>query len=672
MACTTTTAMYLNISTQICATVSTTDRIGNDIYVTGLFNVDQTSTYNLDAIYAKVDGYTNPVIVKQRNTNTGYEAFSFNFSDSSAGTRTFTCTFYVGNSAGTQVGNTASVSFSVSYPAAGSAPSNGYINGLESYWDKNEQLVVIHTTAAGCNTGGLALSELSLKFGITPYTDSGWPDASTHATYAIANGAAKWVSNNTTKAGGTLSIIGNKQYYTGIFASNSVGVYRYKTADGAPVLVTVPPVTVVWINNANNSPTTKQIGVWFPTNGGYYTQTFQYRLNGGSWTNGTTKTGGTSETKYVNLTGLTPHTAYIVETRVTTTAGITVGPTVSFMTPASGKMNFYGSVSNLANHINKFYGLPDGKNWFLAPSPSGGAYTRNGDTDFTVSATKASGTATNFYTIELALKPNTTYEFNCKKTITGTTFNKTGGVRVNLENEWTDQWDDDGFMWITTGATGRLKLGFYLWYNAGTATGMTTVRWYDVCVRPMEATYQAMGYTPYNGILSKNWYNYKYLANQASGAITAGAYPWGFHINGGPQTSGSDKRIFLGTMTIPAGTYTMRVEYIGGSCNASFWVYQDQTWTRPFTNIFNVSSSNPVQTVTFTTTATATYHIAAYATNNTISFSNYYFRVSVASGSTAMDFEPYTGVNPGAQKICKIYGSVNGVAKPFFIRHVHE
>ena len=557
-------------------------------------------------------------------------------------------------------------------PAQGSAPSNGYINNLESYWSPNEQQIVLHTTSAGCNTGGLTLSELSLKFGITPYTDSGWPDASTHATYTITNGGEKWVSNNTARAGGTLSIIGNKQYYSGIYAANSAGSYRFKTVNGAPSIITVPPATDVWINNSNNSPTTKQIGVWFPANGGYYTQTFQYRLNGGSWTNGTTKTGGTSETKYVNLTGLTPHTAYIVETRVTTTAGTTVCPTVSFMTPASGDMEFYGSVSNLTEHINKFYCLPGGPNHFLAPSPSGGAYTRNGDTDFTVSATKASGTATDFYTIELALKPNTQYWFSCKKSITGTTFNYTGRVRLNLENSWTDQWDDNGIIGITTGATGRLKLGFYLWWNAGTATGTTTVRWYDVCVRPAEAQNAFLGYVPYNGVLSKNWYNYYYLANQASESITAGVYPWGFHINGGPQTSGSDKRIFLGTMTIPAGTYTMKVEYIGGSCNASFWVYQDQTWTRPFTNTFNVSSSNPVQTVTFTTTATATYHIATYATNNTISFSNYYFRVSVASGSTAMDFEPYTGFIPGAQKICKIYGSVNGVAKPFFIRHVHE
>lgn len=354
MACTTTTAMYLNISTQICATVSTTDRVGNDIYVTGLFNVDQTSPYNLDAIYAKVDGYTNPVIVKQRNTNTGYEAFSFNFTDSSAGTRTFTCTFYVGNSAGTQVGNTASVSFSVSYPAAGSAPSNGYINNLSSYWGISDQAIVIHSTSVGCNSGGLTLSEMQVKFGTTPYTDSGWPDASTHATFAISNGQEVWCTDRY-RTSGTLSIIGNKQYYSGIYAANSAGSYRYKTADGAPTIVTVPPQVDVWINNANNSPTTKQIGVWFRANGGYYTQTFQYRINGGSWVNGTTKTGGTAETKYVNLTGLTPHTAYTVETRVTTTAGTTVGPTVSFMTP-NDTDNLYGSTSGLATHINALYG----------------------------------------------------------------------------------------------------------------------------------------------------------------------------------------------------------------------------------------------------------------------------------------------------------------------------
>ena len=567
----------------------------------------------------------------------------------------------------------------ITLSAQGSTPSNGYITDIQSYWSQSEQLVVIYTPSAGCSDGGLSLTSLQLKLGITPYTDSGWPDESTHATYNISNGAAKWMSNSAYKAGGTLSIIGNKQYYTGIYAANSAGAYRYKTAAGAPSLVTVPPVCDVWITNVNNTPTTKQIGVWFPNNGGYYTQTFQYRVNGGSWVNGTTKTGTGNETKYVNITGLTPHTACIVETRVTTTAGTTTGPTVCFMTPASGTMNLYGSVSSAATHINKLYCRPGSANWFnkngTRAAYSACTYAVNGEEITLTGNTNNSG-----YKWYMVVVKGTDALIGKKITVSFdmcTVGSHTSDIRIFWGNS-----TDTGYTSLVAGTdnivttsgqtehitktftlpsrpsgSGSLLLAFYS--NVSSAASAVT-KFSNVMVKLGEDS----DFIPYNGTpTSINYYDLGgYLVNQTSFTVTtSGAC---YTVNG---SNTGEKRVFIGTATLPAGTYTLKHEWLSGTINCTMYMYQDQTWTRPFTNELSVSSSTPTKTVTFTTTATATYHFAIYTYQDRVA-DNYTARVSLFKGSTAYDFAAYTNY-PGALPVCKLYGSVNGKAKLIFARH---
>lgn len=51
-----------------------------------------------------------------------------------------------------------------------------------------------------------------------------------------------------------------------------------------------------------------------------------------------------------------------------------------------------------------------------------------------------------------------------------------------------------------------------------------------------------------------------------------------------------------------------------------------------------------------------------------------YKNVMFETGNTEHYYEKWSGIpgSTGATPICKLYGSVNGVAKPIFIRHVHE
>ena len=245
---------------------------------------------------------------------------------------------------------------SVYIPPQGSAPSQGHIDNPSSYWDATNQAIVIYSPNVGCNDGGLALTADHLKVATIPYTDSGFPDPSTQATFYIANNSAVWATDGN-RAEGSLSIIGNKFYYLGLYAQNNAGVYRYKTADGAPSIVTVPPEAQVTLGTTG--ATQQEISVTFPADDGYYAKDFYYRLNGGAWTQLDTITGGGQVTRTYTITGLADGTAYTLETKVETLAGATVcSAPLAFITTVN--KDFYGSASNAATHINKLYGSSGG------------------------------------------------------------------------------------------------------------------------------------------------------------------------------------------------------------------------------------------------------------------------------------------------------------------------
>lgn len=133
MACTNTTAMYLGINSQICASGSAS-RSGSTVTVSGSFSINQGNSWNTNAIYACVSGRTGWVKVKNAgNVATGSANFSFSFQDNNAGSANFTAVFQVYNNAESgAVGGQGTVSFPVSWAAGYTNPSNPSVTLLES------------------------------------------------------------------------------------------------------------------------------------------------------------------------------------------------------------------------------------------------------------------------------------------------------------------------------------------------------------------------------------------------------------------------------------------------------------------------------------------------------------------------------------------------------------
>lgn len=558
-------------------------------------------------------------------------------------------------------------------------PSGGHMDNVSSYYANGN--LRIACTAIGVNDGGAALTQLIMMCGDRAYTESGLDNQYKRQMLAVNNAPCS-MSNYDFSGAGYLWLKPNMTIYLGIYAENSVGDYRC-TSSVLGSIVTVPgdPGTP-WVTGANDTPTTKQLGVYFPENGGVYTQTWQYRLNGGSWTNGITKTGTSGESKYITLSGLTPGTNYTMETRVASTAGTTVGGTLNFRT-LDYKHRLYGSVSSAATHVNKLYCRPGTANWFNKNGSrfgfSSATYTVSGE-DIIVTGNSTAGS------YKWGMVPIKGTDGLIGKQITVSFDMKVGGsytsdIRIfwcnSTDTGYTSLVDNTDNIQTTNGqfrhvvktftvpsrpsGSGNLALAFYSNVSS-VASGTTTFR--NVMVKLGGDT----DFIPYNGTpTGDNLYDLGgYLDNQTSFTVTnSGA---SFTLNG---TNSGGTRCFLGTIYLPAGTYTAKNEYISGSNSGiAFWVYQDQTWTRPFTDNLSVSSSTTSKTKTFTTTAAATYHLAAYA-NAGVTADNFTARFAIYKGSTASDFSAYTNY-PGALPVYKLYGSVNGKARLIHMRHTDK
>lgn len=345
MGCTTTTSMYLNISTEICASASTS-RSGNTVTVSGTFSVNQPGGYNLNAIYAYVDGPTTWQRVKTANSRSGSANFSFSFQSSSAGSATYSAVFQVWNNAESgPVGGTASTTFSVSWPASGSAPSNGQIENLAVQYNGTE--LEFSSTNVSVSDGGLTLTLRRFEICEVPLTQSGI--AAQIKTFTVGQPITLTQSDSTAHDGG-ITIVGNHLYYSGLCAQNSVGTYYY---NGPSIVTPCEPASCTVTDITTSSAT---VAYSTGADGGYYDKTIEYSLdNGVTWTTGAIVTGGSAASGSFTIIGLTPGTSYTVKVRTTTTAGSTNGDDIAIVTISKDNV-IYGSVNNVAERADIFYG----------------------------------------------------------------------------------------------------------------------------------------------------------------------------------------------------------------------------------------------------------------------------------------------------------------------------
>ena len=228
-------------------------------------------------------------------------------------------------------------------PSQGNPPSGGYIDELRAEYNLTNRLIEFYSSNAGVSSS-TALTSLKFLILKVPYTTSGLP----RQEIAFTNNSSVTLNkNNSTALSGGVTILGNDLYYAGIYAANSIGDYRY---NGPSVVSPCEPATFSFEPININS-----IAVSYATvaDGGYYSKTLEYSLDGESWNTGATVSSGAASSGTFNISSLDPYKEYTIRFRVTTPAGFTDGESISFTLL---KPKFYGPVNSLTEKTNKLYG----------------------------------------------------------------------------------------------------------------------------------------------------------------------------------------------------------------------------------------------------------------------------------------------------------------------------
>lgn len=176
------------------------------------------------------------------------------------------------------------------------------------------------------------------------------------AILSSLDSSASLVSNitatNTTHTSGSPDLQPNTYYSLRASASNYIAQANVSLGDYA----TLPAATTVAVDAV--TPTTVTISYTTGADGGALSKTIEYSLDGGTtWQTVATVSTGTPTSGTYTITGLNNGTTYSIQTRTTTTAGSTVGTTLS-ATTSSG---LYGSVNGQTKQVIKLYGSVNGQ-----------------------------------------------------------------------------------------------------------------------------------------------------------------------------------------------------------------------------------------------------------------------------------------------------------------------
>lgn len=341
MSCTNTTAMYLNVPTDICAN-ATASRSGNTITVSGSLSVTQGNAWNYNAIYAYVDGVTSWTKVKPYKSDGGGSwsaPFSFSFDDPNAGTRSYNAIFQVFNNAETgTVGNSAAVGFSVSYNAGATAPSGLSLTNVSVTQDTVTGTVSV-TDWGGTGDANSRYRNLS----VMQTNDKPTSPRRYQRVYGNTMSSAILVNNSTQY--GSMTIKPNTRYWLWWYATN--GTYGTGSPETSTrSVITMPPTPSV--SDIAVTTTTATVTYSVPDQGGGYTMTLRYRLDGGGSTIVTDLSGSGTKTGTFTISGLTSSSSHTLTISLHSTSGDSVSSVSSFTTNPV-VTGLYGPVKNFDN-----------------------------------------------------------------------------------------------------------------------------------------------------------------------------------------------------------------------------------------------------------------------------------------------------------------------------------
>ena len=324
---TTTTGMYLGVSTYIRAYGSVTRINSSTIRISGTYQVTQSNAWNLNAIYAWSSG-SGAVRVKPYSNGGGTWTAGFSYDvgvSASAGTYSGAVGFQVYNNAESGgVGNAAYLNFSASYGEGYTNPSTPSVSISSKTYNSATFNVSISSYGNPSSTSGRYIEAALLQqnsYDASTSNGRRWSTASNTTSASIT------VNKSSNKNGGSdgngFTITGNSKYYYGGYATNTQKAVS--TVVGT-IYLPCPPLSALSLSAQSYSAYNKVNATFSYTrqsDGGAETRTGYYRY---STDGGTTYSSWTSFGTVSNTTGtfnvtLPTSTSVIMQAKLTTPNG---------------------------------------------------------------------------------------------------------------------------------------------------------------------------------------------------------------------------------------------------------------------------------------------------------------------------------------------------------------
>lgn len=234
-------------------------------------------------------------------------------------------------------------SYSITLEAINVAPSGHKLDNVVRLQDG-------FTMTGGITSWGNPSTAGSVRFGVAESAITTGGVAQYTESITSKTGTVTVNENSTKTNNPTFSIIPNKMYHLGIYATNgTLGSYGQDWQ-----YTTLPPTTT--ISNVGVTENTADFTYSVPNQGGKYDMTLKYQLDSGSLVTVTTLTGSGTKAGTFTVSGLQPGSTHTITASLTTSAGEVVSNTVTFTTDVPASVHkLYGSVNNARKQVDKMY-----------------------------------------------------------------------------------------------------------------------------------------------------------------------------------------------------------------------------------------------------------------------------------------------------------------------------
>ena len=228
------------------------------------------------------------------------------------------------------------------YPWAGLSQSNSTMGGTGSAFTlpkgidmSNVQMGITSVTATVSLTGwGGGGSTDERKYKELQVWTKGFVEPRRYQP-VYGNTLSSAITVNNSSSGGSLTLVGNTEYTLGIYAATRSAAWNDGWAGTGSKnkgnYVTLPPKDTMSVSEENSDNIV--VAYSAPADGGKYTKTIEYSVDGGTtWQTGTTISGSSAKSGTFTIGNLEPNTQYTIQSRVKTTAGTTTNDNITGQT----------------------------------------------------------------------------------------------------------------------------------------------------------------------------------------------------------------------------------------------------------------------------------------------------------------------------------------------------